>query len=276
MRLHKDALRKEIEVSIVMPAFNSEQYIEEAMESVLCQTYANWELLVVDDCSSDRTPEIIKYHAARDGRIKPVRLDTHSGASKARNTAMTLASGIYIAFLDSDDLWHPEKLALQTDFMEKNNLLFSCTSYRKIDERGEDMGQIVAANETQDYEGLLRRCPGNSTVMYNARVLGKFTVPHIRKRNDYALWLQVIKKAENLYGLDEILCCYRVRLNSLSARKIPLVKYQWQVYRSIEKLPLGKSFRLLFYVISRRLYHTCRIFFQRLRPATEPDGSKIH
>ncbi len=262
----KEILLSENLVSVVMPAFNSEQYIGEAIESVIRQSYTNWELIVVDDFSADRTPEIVDYYLAQDRRIKFVRLEKNYGASKARNTAMDLASGKYIAFLDSDDIWLPEKLAAQISFMKREHVLFSCTSYRKVNRNGEDSGQVVRAREKLDYEGILKRCPGNSTVVYNAESLGKFTVPDIRKRNDYALWLQVIKKAKFLYGLDEPLASYRVRYNSLSSRKIPLVEYQWKVFRSIEKLPLAKSCYLILFLITRKLYYTARNLCRGTRP----------
>jgi len=263
---------RKIDVSIIMPAYNAELYIAEAIESVLRQTYTCWELLIIDDSSTDRTPEIVRSYAVGDGRIRYRKLDRNCGASAARNLAIGMASGKYLAFLDSDDIWLPEKLAVQVGFMEKNNVLFSCTSYRKIDEQGTDLGQAVTARKILDYEGVLKRCPGNSTVMYNAWALGRFTIPDIRKRNDYVLWLQVIKKAGFLFGIERSLGYYRVRCNSLSARKIPLVRYQWRVYRSIEKLPLGKSFRLLFFLIGRRLYHTARNFCRAAHTGTSPEG----
>ncbi len=266
----------EIAVSIIMPAYNSEQFIGEAIGSVVQQTFTCWELLIIDDGSTDRTSEIAKSFAAQDDRIKYIKLENNCGASTARNTAMDIAGGKYLAFLDSDDTWFPKKLAVQVGFMEKNNVLFSCTSYRKIDEHGTDLGQAVTARKILDYEGVLKRCPGNSTVIFNTKILGKFSIPDIRKRNDYALWLQVIKKAGLLYGIQQPLGCYRVRCNSLSARKIPLVAYQWKVYRSIEKLPFGKSCRLLLFLIGRRLYHTSGDFFRRIWPETALEGRRTH
>jgi len=236
-------------VSIIMPAYNCGDFIGIALDSVVAQTYQNWELIVVDDCSTDNTAEIVKEYMRRDSRIKYLRLDKNSGAAVARNTAIDIAKGKYIAFLDSDDVWFPNKLSKQIEFMKKNGYTFTCTSYTKIDEKGNYL-RTVKARIKNDYEDILKNCPGNSTVIYDSEKLGKFKVPNIRKRNDYVMWLQVIKKAKYLYGLQEPLSSYRIRRGSLSKNKLTLVKYHWKVYREIEKLPLLKSVYLIIYKIA--------------------------
>lgn len=234
-------------VSIIMPAYNCEKLIGTTIESVINQSYKNWELIVVDDCSSDNTYGIVKRYMKKDRRIKLYKLDKNSGPAMARNKAIEKAKGKYLAFLDSDDIWFPDKLRKQLHFMEENNYLFSCTSYTKIDENGNELNQIVYAKKKSDYNGVLKTCPGNSTVIYNAEQLGKFKIPNIKKRNDYVLWLKVIKKARYLYGLDEPLSSHRVRKGSVSSKKISLIKYHWIVYRKYEGLSLLKSSYLVLY-----------------------------
>lgn len=230
-------------VSVVMPVYNCEDFLDETIKSVLKQSYTNWELIIVDDGSTDNSEMIIKSYLSE--KIKYFKLDENSGAALARNKAIEEASGTYIAFLDSDDLWHRYKLEKQINFMIKNNYLFTSTLYKRINEYNNKLTWVVKHFRKRDYNLLLQRCPGNSTVIYNCKVLGKTYIPNIRKRNDYVMWLSIIKKSVFIYELDEVLCYYRIRNNSLSKNKIKLVKYQWFVYRDIEKLPLFKSIYIL-------------------------------
>lgn len=232
-------------VSIIMPSYNSEDYIKDSIDSVMNQTYKNWELLIVDDSSTDQTVSIIRNHIKNDARIKLEVLRQNSGAAIARNQAVEKAKGKYLAFLDSDDLWDEKKLSKQINFMEENNYLFTSTSFNEMNDDNQVLNNITHSYEKLDYNGVLKHCPGNSTVMYNAEELGKFYSPDIRKRNDFAMWLQVIKEAKYLYGLSDVLSVYRVREGSLSKNKTDLVKYQWEVYRDIEKLSFMKSLYLL-------------------------------
>ena len=234
-----------IKVSIIMPAYNVARHIMSTIDSVIKQTHENWELLIVDDCSTDNTVDIITNYGKKDSRIKLFQLEKNSGAAVARNRAIEEATGEYLAFLDSDDKWDSEKLEKQLTFMIQNDYLFTSTNYiEQSDATGEVLG-VVKSYDELDYWGLLKHCPGNSTVMYNARELGKFFIPDIKKRNDFVMWLQVIKKAGILYGLDENLTTYTIREGSLSKNKTDLVKYQWKVFREIEKLSLPKAFYLL-------------------------------
>lgn len=239
--------KKEVLVSIVMPAYNCEHFIGIALDSVINQIYQNWELLVVDDCSTDNTSQVVKEYVKKDNRIKYHKLERNSGAAVARNKAIDLATGKYMAFLDSDDVWFPEKLTKQIGFMEENDYGFTCTSYTKIDEQGQYLNRTIFAQPRRDYNGVLKTCPGNSTVIYNAEKLGKFKIPDIKKRNDYVMWLQVIKKAKYLYGIEEPLGSHRIRTGGISANKKSLVGYHWQVYREFEKLSLFKSIYLVVY-----------------------------
>lgn len=234
-------------VSVIMPAYNAESFIAKAIESVKKQKYLNWEIIIVDDGSTDRTPEIVKSYMKEETKIKFYRLDINSGPAVARNKALNIASGKYISFLDSDDIWFSEKLSLQIEFMEANNYNFTCTSYTKIDIYDNYLNKTVKTQKIRDYEGVLKKCPGNSTVIYNAEKLGKIEIPNIKKRNDYVMWLQIIKKEKYLHGLDVPLSSHRVRKEGISNKKTNLIKYHWKVYRNIEKLSFIKSIYLIFY-----------------------------
>jgi len=234
-----------IKISIIMPAYNVARHILKTIDSVIQQTHENWELLIVDDCSTDNTVDIIKNYKKKDPRIKLFQLEQNSGAAVARNRAIEEATGDYLAFLDSDDVWALEKLEKQLTFMTENDYLFTSTNYVEMSDATGETLNVVKSYKELDYWGVLKHCPGNSTVMYNANELGKFYIPDIKKRNDFVMWLQVIKKAGTLYGLDENLTTYTIREGSLSKNKTDLVKYQWTVYRDIEKLSLPKSVCLL-------------------------------
>jgi len=234
-------------VSIITPTYNCGKFIGQTIESVLNQSYQNWEMIIVDDCSTDNTKEIVEKYVKQDKRIKYYVLEVNSGAAVARTKAMQLASGEYIAFLDSDDLWMPDKLEKQILFMKVNDFNFTCTAYEQIDEEGNPLNKIIKTKSKTDYNGILLSCPvGNSTVMYNAEKLGKFVVPNIRKRNDDALWLQILKKEKYIYGMSDVLMKYRVRTNSISSNKVELVRYHWKLYREIEHLSILRS---LFHIV---------------------------
>lgn len=229
-------------VSIITPTYNCGKFIAETIESVLNQTYRNWEMIIVDDCSNDKTEEIVHDYLKKDDRIKYYKLKKNSGAAIARTEAMKLANGKYMAFLDSDDLWYNNKLEIQVEFMECNNINFSCTKYEQIDEKSKLLNKTIKVVEKVSYNRLLLDCPvGNSTVMYNVEKIGKFEVPNIRKRNDDALWLQMLKKEKYIIGIDQVLMKYRIRSNSISSNKLSLVKYHWQLYRDIENLSVVRS-----------------------------------
>ena len=229
-------------VSIIMPTYNCGAFIGETIASVQAQTHSHWELLVVDDCSTDDTAEGVAALAENDPRIRYVRLEINSGAAMARNRAMELAQGRYMAFLDSDDLWHPDKLRRQIDFMTSRGVAMSCTAYAQIDEQGEPTGRIVRSPARIGYNRLLLDCPvGNSTVMYDVSRLGRFEVPDIRKRNDDALWLRMLRTERYIWGMPVVLMRYRLRSGSVSANKRSLIKYHWTLYRDIEHLSVPRS-----------------------------------
>jgi len=229
-------------VSIITPTYNCAAYIAETMDSVLAQTYRNWEMIIVDDRSRDNTGEIVAEYQRKDPRFRYHLLPENSGAAVARTEAMKLAKGAYMAFLDSDDLWLPEKLERQIRWMEENGHAFSCTAYEQIDDSGAPLGRVIKTVKKTDYNRLLLDCPvGNSTVVYSVEKMGKFQVPNIRKRNDDALWLQMLKKEPYIWGMPEVLMRYRVRPNSISSNKLKVIKYHWILYREIEHLSVLRS-----------------------------------
>ncbi|WP_019670908.1 glycosyltransferase family 2 protein [Eudoraea adriatica] len=234
-------------VSIITPVYNSEKYIEGTIESVQAQTHTNWEHILVDDCSSDGSATLIKTFQEKDPRIKYHRLKKNSGAGMARNKGIEFAKGKYIAFLDSDDVWYPEKLEKQLHFMEQNNYHFTFTDYDQINEAGQRLSKVLKCKPIVTYKNALYKNPiGCLTVIYDVDFFGKQYMSSIRKRQDYALWLKLLKKT-NGYGLNECLASYRVGNESISANKLDLLKYEWKIYRDEENLPFLKS---TFYLIS--------------------------
>lgn len=229
-------------VSVIMPAYNCGRFIGETIASIEAQIYENWEIEIVDDCSQDDTRAVLAPLLEKDPRIHYCCLETNSGAAVARTEAMRRARGEYIAFCDSDDLWMPDKLERQIAFMNENDCPFSCTAYEKIDEEGNSLNWVFQSPKKIDYNRLLLDCPvGNSTVMYNVGVMGKFEVPNIRKRNDDALWLTMLKKEKYIRSMPDVLMRYRVRKNSISSNKLSLIKYHWILYREIEHLNVFRS-----------------------------------
>lgn len=228
-------------VSIITPSFNASKYIDLTLKSILSQTYSNWELIIVDDCSSDSTCEIVQQFIKQDSRIKLVKLEQNSGAAVARNTGIENAKGRFIAFLDSDDTWHPQKLEKQIEFMEKNNYAFTYTQYHQVNEFGEVIGTLNFPKKV-NYRTLLKTCIiGCLTVIYDTSKIGKVYFPLIRKRQDFALWLKILKKVEFAYCLEEDLASYTVRSDSISANKWKAAQFNWKLYRDIEKLNIFSS-----------------------------------
>lgn len=231
-------------VSVIMPTYNCGKYIVEAIESVIKQTVSDWELWIVDDCSTDDTREIIHPYVEKYLNIHYVCLKQNSGPAVARTEGIRRATGKYVAFLDSDDVWYPEKLEKQIAFMERTGATFSATAYMQMDECGNRIGKICIPPRRMDYKKCIRLSNpiGNLTVIYNQQVLGKFEVPVIRKRNDFALWLQILKKTDYCYGMKEVLGSYRIgRTDSVSSNKLAQAKYHWQLYHEVEGHNLIRS-----------------------------------
>lgn len=232
--------REEPLISIITPLYNSEKYIRETIESVLNQTYKNWEMLIVDDCSKDNGVKIVNEYVLKDKRIKLFKNEKNEGVSFTRNRAIDLSQGKYIAFLDSDDLWKKEKLKKQILFMEKNNIDLSYTGYEKINMDGSLRGEIKVP-EKLDYKELLKNCLINCiSGVYRKE---KFEVFRFRKTKaeDYIFWLEIFKQIDYAYGIQESLAYYRVSNNSRSSNKLDIVKFHWKIYREYEKLNFLKA-----------------------------------
>lgn len=229
-------------VSIITPAFNAENFISKTIHSVINQTYKNWELIIVDDGSSDCTYNIIEEFAAKDNRITLIKHNKTLGASVARNTAIEKAKGNFIAFLDADDLWKSHKLETQLTFMKENKIAICYSSYELIDEQGNSLNKMIQALPIISYKKQLKcNYIGNLTGMYNVDILGKIYLPEITKRQDWIMWLRAIKKAGEARGIKESLAKYRIRKNAISSNKTGLLKHNYNVYRKGLKFNTIKS-----------------------------------
>ena len=205
--------------SIITPSYNTAKFIGKTIESVQTQTHRNWELIIVDDCSSDNTDEVVADYL-NDDRIKYIKNEKNSGAAISRNRALREAKGKWIAFLDSDDLWLPEKLERQICFMEKNGYHFSYTNYEEIDENDWPINVKVSGPKRINKHGMYNYCyPGCLTVMYDAEYVGLIQIRDIKKNNDYAMWLKVCRKAD-CWLFNECLAKYRKRSGSISRHGI--------------------------------------------------------
>ena len=237
-------------VSIIMPSYNTGGYIYMSIESVLKQTYKNWELLIVDDGSNDNTDEVVmSFH---DKRIKYYKNSRSKGAAYSRNRALKKAKGSWIAFLDSDDLWYEKKLEHQICYMKKNGYVFSYTEYVEIDEKSNWLGTKVTGPHKITKSGMHCYCwPGCLTVMYNRNAVGDIQIKNIKKNNDYAMWLKVCEKAD-CYLLREVLGKYRKRQGSISNHRYSsLIKWHYLLFHEVQEEK----------AIIAWLYMVCNLFF---------------
>lgn len=234
-------------VSIIMPSYNS-VYIPESIESVIAQSYKNWELLITDDCSTDSTREIVSGYTAKDPRIKLFVLEQNSGAGVARNNSIKQAQGRFIAFCDSDDMWLPEKLEKQVQFMLEHKYEFVFSSYYSCSEDAA-VDNFVKCKSRVDLFSLIKDSSiGCLTAIYDTSRIGKIYMPTIRKRQDWGLWLTIIQKCKYGYGIKESLAKYRVCSNSISSKKMALVKYNVKVYSVVLGYSLIKSYLIFFFL----------------------------
>lgn len=232
-------------ISIIVPVYNVEKYIEETIASVLAQTYPDWELLLVEDGSSDGTAERIERIAEerKDPRLRLLRQPSNQGAARARNRGLQEARGRYIAYLDADDLWAPEKLERELRFMKEKDAAFAFTGYEFADERGQGTGKIVRVPATLNYrQALSNTTIFTSTVMFDTEKIGKdrLEMPRV-KSEDTALWFRVLRSGCLAYGLDENLVKYRRMGGTLSANKLEALRRIWNLYRREEGLSLWRS-----------------------------------
>ncbi len=228
-----------------MPTYNSDKYVREAIASIRSQTYQHWVLNVVDDASTDNTANILRELESLDDRITVTVNDKNVGAAVARNTSINKATGQYIAFLDSDDLWEVGKLERQLIFMQSIDAAFSFTAYKVVNENGEDSGQLVDAVPLMKvgYRDMLAKKAtlGCSTVILDQSVIGQMKMPLLRTGQDYAYWLSILKKGYFAYCYHHGLTHYRIVPGSISRNKINKAKRQWEIYRTLESLNLFES-----------------------------------
>lgn len=224
-------------VSIITPSFNSSTFIEQTMQSVLSQTYADWEMLIVDDCSTDNSAAVIRQYSRKDGRIKYLKTEFSSGSPcDPRNIGIKEAQGRYIAFLDSDDMWLPDKLEEQLKLFDDANTAIVYSNYEKMSEEGERGQRIVTAPSQVSYKELLKgNVIGNLTGIYDTEKVGKVYCQNIH-HEDYVLWLSILKKGYIARNTNAVHALYRVRKQSVSANKLAVISWQWNIYRNVEKI----------------------------------------
>jgi teichuronic acid biosynthesis glycosyltransferase TuaG len=229
-------------ISVIVPVYDAARFLDDTINTVLAQTYTNWELILVDDHSTDNSVEIIKSYREKDARIKLFTNAKNSGAAISRNRGIDESHGRYITFLDSDDLWVPEKLERQVGFMRSKNCAFSFTSYQFADSTGKPNGKSVTIPSTINYkQSLKNHIIWTSTVMLDMMKLAKQAIhmPDVRRGQDAATWWRILKVVDYAHGLDETLSYYRRTSNSLSANKLTAMKRTWYLLREVEGLSLA-------------------------------------
>lgn len=230
----------EYKVSIITASYNCEKYIANTIQSVQAQTYQNWEMIIVDDCSKDKTCEIVEKFSSADSRIRLLRQSIHTGTGPARTRSMWASTGRFIAYLDADDIWKLNKLERQVQFMLHNGYAFTCSSYEIIDDAGNKMGKEIHMLPKVDYIGFLKNNLIQTVgIMVDTEKVDKelLVMPNLKRRQDAATWLQILRAEYYCYGLDEVLAEYRRRKNSLSSNKVKAAIGVWKLYREVEHLP---------------------------------------
>lgn len=228
-------------ISIITPCFNSEKYLRYTIDSVISQTYSDWELILINDKSQDGTLKIIKDYMEHDERIRLVDLKENGGIANARNSGIEISTGEYIAFLDSDDLWDANKLEAQLHFMKSNGAYLSHCAYRKINSDGIIINKAIPVSQKIGYNKMLKHNEiGCLTAMYNSQTLGKRYFKDIG-HEDYVYWLDLLKGSLHSYGLETVLASYRVHRNTTSSNKIRAARFTWNIYRNVEGFSFYKS-----------------------------------
>lgn len=238
-------------VSVIMPAYNASQYIEESIRSVQAQTVTNWELIVVDDCSIDDTCFLVRMIAESDQRIRLIHNETNSGVAKTRNRAIDMARGLYVAFLDSDDIWHPEKLKKQLQYMAQTGADLVYASYAIVDAEGAKRRFTYRVPNSIDLKGMLKNnVVGCSTVLMSALVAKRYRFRLDYYHEDYVLWLEMLRDGYTFVGVEDILVDYRYHVDSKAGNKIVSAKHRWRIYRDYLRFSKWKSgWYLCFYAL---------------------------
>lgn len=229
-------------VSIIMPCYNTERFIAKSIESVINQTYENWELIITDGPSTDNTVSIIQKFCEHDSRIRLIIPNHHTGIAEARYTSIQNSNGEFLAFLDSDDIWVSDKLEKQVPFMQRNNYAFTYGNYKILNSDGILTGQVIQNGGIVDYETYLRNTIlGCGSVMLDKKKIGQVILPDDDVNDDMALWCSIMRNGLKAYPLDEVLYLYRIRNDGASSHRFKMVRSVWKVYRKQEKLSLSKS-----------------------------------
>lgn len=225
------------EVTVVVAAYNCERFIGETLDCIAAQTFEDWECIVVDDASTDATPTIVAEYCARDCRFRSVRLSDNSGAAVARNCAIEMSSGRFIAFIDSDDVWLPQKLATQVSFMvEKGAALTYCDVIRMDETLSLKLGEARLPPNLSRSDMLLSNQITCSSAMYDTAAIGKVYMPLLRRRQDWGLWFTIASRGVVARNVGELLVLYRVRSNSVSSNKVTSMYYNFLFYRNVANL----------------------------------------
>lgn len=232
----------EFKVSIITPMYNCSEFIEATYLSIKSQTYQNWEWIVTDDCSDDDSYEKVRRISLNDHRVKLFKNNSNSGAAVSRNNSITMANGRFIAFLDSDDLWEPNKLQVQVDFMLATDSALSYSDYQLMSEDGSLKCKVRETPEYVTYRTLLKEnIIGCLTAMYDTEKIGKVYMPLIRKRQDFGLWLNILKIIPRAYKCPGVLSIYRERTASVSSNKIDLLKYNFELFHKHQNMGVSKA-----------------------------------
>ena len=237
----KPMINPEPLVTIITPCYNSADFIKATINSVLEQTYTNWELIIVDDKSKDNSCEVIEEYTKQHSKISLIKLAQNGGVSNARNVGLQEAKGKYIAFLDSDDIWMKEKLAKQVSFMEERSLPMTFCAYNRIDEAGEIISRKIEVPKSVNYHQLL----SHNVIIFSTSLTLKSAIADTKFKKlgheDWIFWLDIFKKPFSGYGINEPLVLYRIRQGSVSSNKLKVIGFTWKIYRESEKLGLFQS-----------------------------------
>lgn len=246
-------------VSIITPVYNCEEFLEECIQSVLNQTLKDWELILVDDCSTDSSSRILNKYVALDSRIKLYSFNKNVGAGVARNKGIEISRERFVAFLDSDDYWHKNKLRLQIDYMIRKNIEFSYTNFFELDKEDKASKVVLTPKSVNYFSLLFNNYIKTLTAIYDTKRIGKIYMPNYRKRQDWGLWFNILNKTNKAFRFTEPLAYYRTSNTSLSKNKLLLLKENYNFYRFF----LQKNFIISFFmmVLFLVVHLTFKIFF---------------
>jgi glycosyltransferase involved in cell wall biosynthesis len=233
-------------VSIICASYNSACYLSTTINSIINQYYKDWELIIIDDCSVDNTYEIASKFADTDSRIRILSNNKNKGPAKTRNKGIREAKGKYLTFIDSDDLWEKDFISKSISFLQENNYSFCFSSYYRVDEGLDPLYTPFIVPKKVSYNDLLKTCPISClTAFIDIGKIGKYYMPDLKQRQDYGLWLNILKDVDFAYGIKKKLATYRIRKGSVSRNKFEAMKYVWKLYREEEGLNIVRSIYLI-------------------------------